>query len=140
MSVSSIMVRVRHGVRRSPPLQIGLVVGFWLAGEGLAKLAGLPVPGSVIGMLLVLALLATRRLSVNSLRRGAEWFIGYMVLFFVPAVMALLDHGELIGLLGLKILAVIVGGTFSVMLVTGFIVDLCTRWGARDAAVHASGD
>ena len=63
-----------------------------------------------------------------------------MMLFFVPAVVALLDHGELIGLLGLKILAVIVGGTFTVMLVTGFIVDLCTRWGARDAAVHASGD
>lgn len=140
MSASSIMVRVRHGVRRSPPLQGGLVVGFWLAGESIAKLAGLPVPGSAIGMLLVLALFATRRLSVQSLRRGAEWFIGYIVLFFVPAVMALLDHGELIGLLGLKILAVIVGGTVTVMLVTGLVVDLCTRWGARDAAVHVSVD
>ncbi|SJZ59309.1 holin-like protein [Enhydrobacter aerosaccus] len=140
MRVSWLRVRVRRGVHRSPLLQIGLVVGFWLAGEGIAKLTGLPVPGGVIGMLLVLALLATRRVSAHSLRRGAEWFIGSMVLFFVPAVMALLDHRELLGLLGLKILAVIVGGTVAVMLVTGLIVDLCTRWGARDAAAHASGD
>jgi NADPH:quinone reductase-like Zn-dependent oxidoreductase len=43
------------------------------------------------------------------------------------SVLAVLDHRELFGLLGLKILAVILGGTIAVMAVTGLIVDLCWR-------------
>jgi holin-like protein len=49
------------------------------------------------------------------------------VLFFVPAALAVLDHRELLGLVGLKVLAVIVGSTLAVMGVTGLIVDLCYR-------------
>ena len=38
------------------------------------------------------------------MRRGTEWFINDMVLLFVPAVLAVLDHRELFGLVGLKVL------------------------------------
>jgi holin-like protein len=125
MSTRSISTRFRRFVHRNRPLQFGLVFAFWLAGQSLVKLAGLPVPGGVVGMLAVLLLFATRRLSVLSVRRGAEWFIGDMVLFFVPAVLAILDHREFLGLLGLKVLGVIVGSTLAVMGVTGLSVDLC---------------
>jgi len=43
-------------------------------------------------MAFVLTLLATRRISLFTLRRGAEWFVGEMMLFFVPAVVSVLDH------------------------------------------------
>jgi holin-like protein len=59
--------------------------------------------------------------------RGAEWLIGDMVLFSVPAVLAVLDHRELVGLVGLKILGVILGSTLAVMGVTGLTVSLCSR-------------
>ena len=41
------------------------------------------------------------------MRRGTEWFINDMVLLFVPAVLAVLDHRELFGLVGLKVLAAV---------------------------------
>jgi len=64
---------------------------WWIATYGV-HLWGLPVPPGIVGMAFVLTLLATRRISLFTLRRGAEWFVGEMMLFFVPAVVSVLDH------------------------------------------------
>ena len=45
-----------------------------------------------------------------------------------PCLPALLDHPEFMGPLGLKILAVIVCGTVTVMVVTALFIELCYRW------------
>lgn len=127
MSPRSITTLLQRLVHRNGPLQLGLVLTFWLAGESLARLARLPLPGGVVGMLMVLCLFATRRLSVLSLRRGAGWLIKDMVLFFVPTVLAVLDHGELLGLVGLKVFGVIMGSTLAVMAVTGVTIDVYSR-------------
>lgn len=128
-----LIVLLRITLRRSRLLQIALIVMFSLLGQSLAQALGLPVPGGVIGMALVLALLATRRLGVRNVRRGASWLLGEMLLFFVPAVMSLLDHREFLGMLGLKLLAVIVLGTALVMAGTALTIDLCYRWMNRHA-------
>jgi holin-like protein len=133
MHPSRILSRLRPVLHRSRVLQIALLIGFWVLGEQLTRLSSLPVPGGVIGMAIVLALLASRRLSPFSLRRGAYWLLAEMLLFFVPAVMAILDHGELAGALGLKLLAVILPGTLLVMGGTALTVDLCYRSRARHA-------
>jgi holin-like protein len=127
MSSQSISTRLKRFVHRNGPLQVGLVLAFWFAGQSIVRLTGLPVPGGVVGMLAVLLLFATRWLSVLSMRRGAEWLIGDMVLFFIPAVLAVLDHRELLGVVGLKVLGVILCSTIAVLGVTGLTVDLCFR-------------
>ncbi|MGV2907974.1 CidA/LrgA family protein [Achromobacter sp. AGC25] len=124
---------LRLALRRSRLLQIALIVLFALLGQVLAKALGLPVPGGVIGMALVLALLATRRLRVRNVHRGASWLLAEMLLFFVPAVMSLLDHREFLGMLGVKLLVVILLGTAMVMAGTALTIDLCYRWMNRHA-------
>ncbi|GHH03693.1 hypothetical protein GCM10010961_41860 [Pseudodonghicola xiamenensis] len=115
-------------MRRSRLLQVTLVFAFWGLGEGLVRLLGLPLPGGLIGMVVLLGLLLTQRLSVFSARRGANCFLADMILFFVPAALAVVDHHEFLGLIGLKVLAVILISTLAVMLVTGLAVDLFLRW------------
>ena len=107
--------------------QILLLLAFWQAGEAIVRLAHLPIPGAIAGMLLVLALFASGRVGVAGMRRGAEWFLAEMLLFFVPAVLAVLDHGEFIGIVGLKVLAVILVGTIIVMGVTAIAIDIGCR-------------
>lgn len=126
-------VLLRSLLRRSRVLQIALLILFSLLGQVLASAAGLPVPGGVIGMALVLALLAAGLLRVRNVHRGANWLLGEMLLFFVPAVMSLLDHREFLGLLGLKLLAVILLGTALVMIGTALTIELCYRWMNRHA-------
>lgn len=133
------MSRPRHSVllrsvlRRSRLLQIVLITLFALLGQMLANAAGLPVPGGVIGMALVLALLASGLLRICNVHRGASWLLGEMLLFFVPAVMSLLDHREFLGVLGAKLLVVILLGTALVMAGTALTIDLCYRWMNRHA-------
>jgi holin-like protein len=126
-------VALRRRLHASRLVQIGLVGLFWAAGEGLVRLFGLPLPGGVVGMLIVLGLFASGRIRLVSMRRGAEWFLAEMLLFFIPVVLAVLDHGELWGLVGLKIFGVILVGTLAVMAVTALTVDLCLRLQARAA-------
>jgi len=134
MNVHSLLIRFRYALHHSRLMQIATLVGFWLAGEFFVRLVGLPLPGGIVGMALVLALLLSGRISLFSMKRGAEWFLAEMLLFFVPAVLAVLEHQELIGLLGLKIMAVILLGTLTVMSVTALTVDLCYWWSLRYVA------
>ncbi|MQT14981.1 CidA/LrgA family protein [Segnochrobactrum spirostomi] len=124
----TLVVTGRRGLRRSRLAQAVLLIIVWQAGDIVARTTGVPIPGGVIGLFIALALLASHRVSAISLRRGAMWLLAEMLLFFVPAVPAVLDHPELFGWLGLKIVAVILVGTCAVMGVTALAVDLCYRW------------
>jgi len=123
-------------MHRTPLLQLGMVAACWLAGEAVVRSLGIPLPGGIVGLAMLLLLLMSRRLSAPAMRRGAQWLLADMLLFFVPAVLAVLDHREFLGLVGLKILFVIVLSTAAVMLVTAFAVDRCYRWREAHAAAR----
>jgi holin-like protein len=121
------MLIARRRVRRSRIAQICLIFALWGVSAGIARLLPLPIPSSMLGLALALTLLATRRIGLFTLRRGAEWLLGDMMLFFVPAVVSILDHPEFIGRLGLELLAVIVAGTLAVMTVTALTTEMIWR-------------
>jgi len=139
MTTHALSIRLRYGLHHSRSGQIALLGAIWLIGEAVVRATGLPLPGGIVGLALLLGLLATRRISLLSLRRGANWFLAEMLLFFVPAVLAVLNYPQLLGLLGLKILIVILGGTVAVMGVTAMTVEMSSRWRARHGGSHALG-
>lgn len=108
---------------KSRILQIVLICALWFFAEEFSLLFHIPIPGGVIGLLFVLMLLQFKILSIRSLALGAEWFLAEMLLFFIPAVPAVLNHQEFFGWTGLKILAIIIIGTIIVIIGTAFIVD-----------------
>lgn len=126
-----LFIQSRFFMHRSLIAQMMLIGAFWLLGEVIARYAHLPLPGGIIGLGLVLLALGFGWLSLSSMKRGANWLLAEMLLFFIPAVLALLDHKEFIGFLGLKILLVILAGTLVVMSVTALTIDLCYRWTLR---------
>jgi holin-like protein len=132
---TGISIRSRHAVRNSRLLQIALIFAFWLLGEAIVRVARVPLPGGIIGMAIVFGLLATHRISLHSMRRGAQWYLAEMLLFFVPAVLAVLNHSELFGMLGVKVLVVILGSTASVIAVTALIMDVFVHFRSRHDVV-----
>lgn len=114
-------------------LQIAVLIAIWWASEALVHALALPIPGGVVGMAVLLVLLASGRVRIAWFSRGSSGLLDHMLLFFVPATMALLDHPELFSLTGLKVLAVIFVGTFLVMTGTALVVEVCFRWNARHA-------
>lgn len=129
-----------------PGKRLGVLVGGWLQALGLiglwwvcdmaVKAAGVPVPGGILGMLVLTGLLLAGVLPARWLRRGAGGLLDHMLLFFVPAFMTLRDHPELMGVMGLKLLVVIVAGIVSVMAGTALVVELHFR--ARTRHVRQS--
>ena len=126
-----IRLSLRHFFHRYRLAQIGLLVALWAVGGEIAKAFELPLPGGIVGLFIALALLATGGVSLFSMKRGAEWFIAEMLLFFVPAVLAVLDHREFLGLLGLTILVIILASTAMVMAATALTIDLILRWSEK---------
>lgn len=115
---------IQEKVQQSRLTQIALIAAFWGLGEGIARIGHVPIPGSVIGLFLLFVLLLSGRMNLLTVRRGAQWFLAEMLLFFIPAVLTVLDHQEFFGLIGIKVLAVILFGTLMVMTATGLAVEL----------------
>ena len=63
----------RRKLHRSGFLQVLLIIAIWLAGDALVRRLGLPVPGGVVGMFILITLFASRRFSPLNVRFGAEW-------------------------------------------------------------------
>lgn len=126
-SIQAATITGRLQLRRHRILQIALLVAFWLLGQAVVRWAGLPLPGAIAGMGAMLALLATGRLEVACVRAGARWLLADMLLFFVPAVAAILDHPELMGWVGVKALLVILISTVMVMATTALVVERISR-------------
>jgi holin-like protein len=118
----------RRQLRTRGLFQIALILLIWQAGECLVRWLGLPIPGAVLGMLLLLGFLWHGGCHVADLRKGTHWFLAQMLLFLLPTVASLLDHPEFFGWLGLKLLAAVCAGTLTVMIVTALFMDACHRW------------
>ncbi|MBF8222109.1 CidA/LrgA family protein [Halomonas sp. 328] len=80
------------------PIVLGMSVllGCQLVGELLARGVGLPVPGPVIGMTLLLAGLLVLGRVPEGLRRTGEGLLRHLTLLFVPAGVGMMVHFELI--------------------------------------------
>ncbi len=109
------------------PVELAALIAIWWIAGRLGTLLHLPLPGSLLGLFLLLAALALRLIHPNRLRRGSNLLLRHLILFFIPPMMVLLDHPEMIGGLGIKLLAIIVIGTVSVMTATGLVVQYLVR-------------
>lgn len=69
------------------------LLGFQLAGETLARLSSLPVPGPVIGMAMLFAILSARPVGESrALDRAASGLLRHFSLLFVPAGVGVVTH------------------------------------------------
>ncbi|AHC37801.1 murein hydrolase regulator LrgA [Pseudomonas fluorescens] len=124
--------RFKHFSRLLTELVVLLAI--YLLGTQLAVWLAWPVPGGVVGLGLLLATFATGLVKPAALQLGAGVLMAEMLLFFIPALMSLLDYGGLLRNEGWRILLVIGLSTLAVMLVTAFTVEWVCRWRLRHEA------
>lgn len=98
-----------------------------LFGEWIVLALGLPVPGPVVGMVLLLAGLIFKREVPDLIRQPAEGLLRHLALLFVPAGVGLMVHGKLIAEEWLVILVALVVSTLITILVTALVLKRLTR-------------
>ena len=114
--------------------ELVVLLAISLLGTQLVAWLAWPIPGGVMGLGLLLAAFATGLVKPAALQLGAGVLMAEMLLFFIPALMSLLDYGGLVRNDGWRILLVIGFSTLAVMLVTAFTVELVCRWKLRHEA------
>ncbi|WP_407539162.1 CidA/LrgA family protein [Deinococcus radiomollis] len=73
-------------------LGLGLLLGFAALGQGLVTLLRLPFPGSVVGLLLLLAALSLRWVRLDWVDVAADGLTSLLGLLFVPAAVGVVDY------------------------------------------------
>lgn len=118
--------------------QVILIALIWLGADYLSRHFWHRVPSSLMGLSLAFLFLAFGIVRREWLASGASWLIGEMLLFFVPAVIAIVQYGAMIRSNGLAILAVILISTVCVMVSTALAVDLVWRLQTRKSPAKES--
>lgn len=81
----------------------------------------LPIPGTVIGILILLAALTLLRRVPGALRDVAEYMLKHLNLFYIPAAIGIMAHVALVRQDLIPILAALFGSTF-LSLIVGVLV------------------
>jgi putative effector of murein hydrolase LrgA (UPF0299 family) len=89
-----------------------------LAGEAVVRALSLPVPGPVVGMVLLFALLLVRAPLPALISETADGLLKHLSLLFVPAGVGVVQHLELLGNTGLRLIAVVILTTVIALAVT----------------------
>lgn len=84
-----------------------ILIIFTVIGGGLAQISGLPLPGSIFGMMLLLALLIIMRRTPTILADSVHSLTPYMPLFIVPASVGLVTQTDLLMEHGVALLIIL---------------------------------
>jgi holin-like protein len=95
--------------------------------SGMLAQAGFPVPGNVIGMLILLGGLSSGLVPVSYVEKLAGWLIRNLGLFFVPAGVGLVQYRSELGQHSLTILVATIASTFLVLATTGAVASASAK-------------
>jgi len=105
---------------------LALLLGCQLAGELLARATGLPWPGPVLGLLLLIGLLAAG-LWQGPIAAACEVLLAHLSLLFVPVGVGVIVHIGLVSQYGLRLLAVVVASTLLGMAAAALVLHRLWR-------------
>lgn len=109
------------------PVQVVIYIVFFLLAQQLVEWFHLPLPANIVGMLLLLALIVLGVLPLKWVKAGSRWLLAEMLLFFVPAVVAVVNYSQLLRVEGWRIMLVIGISTLLVLATTALVVDRVYR-------------
>ncbi|BBR38110.1 CidA/LrgA family protein [Aeromonas allosaccharophila] len=109
------------------PFQIVLLAAIWLLADIAVRTLHLPLPANLTGMLLLLACILLGVVKAQWFEAGARWLLAEMLLFFVPAVVAVVNYQELLLEEGWRIMVVLLVSTTLVLGTTALVVDRVYR-------------
>ncbi|EZH68119.1 hypothetical protein DH09_01685 [Bacillaceae bacterium JMAK1] len=96
-------------------LQLAVLVLFYFVGMMISNWIPFPIPGSVIGMLLLLLCLQLKVIKIQWVKKGATLLIVHMPLLFIPILAGLIQHLDLLRVHGLTLVVITALSTWLVL-------------------------
>ncbi|MGL5151326.1 MAG: CidA/LrgA family protein [Clostridium sp.] len=100
-----------------------IIVGIYLLGELISATLNLPIPGNILGMMILLIALILRLIRVEQIENIVKFFLSHLAFFFIPAGVGLMTSLNIIRDTGTSVLIICVITTIIVIGVTGKVVE-----------------
>ncbi|WP_201715695.1 CidA/LrgA family holin-like protein [Rossellomorea arthrocnemi] len=101
-------------------IQVGILYAFSLIGGAVEQLFHLPTPGSIIGLMLLLACLSLKIVPLIIVEDGASFLLAILPLLFIPAMTGVMNYPSLLSGTGAVLFLIVVLSTIVTMAVSGF--------------------
>ena len=109
--------------------QTALLAGISLAMNWLVRVTGIPVPGNILGIVVIFTLLCCCVLREQWFDTAAPFLLRHMIFFFVPLTVGLMDCYELFFDHGLVLIAALVVSFFVPLALVGALGSLLYKKG-----------
>ncbi|WP_088009621.1 CidA/LrgA family protein [Indiicoccus explosivorum] len=116
---------VRKGFRIV--MQVAVLYLFFLLGEAVVAFFGLIIPGSVVGLLLLLTGLLTKVVPISLIEDGAKAMLLFLPLFFVPATVGIIEYPEFLSSRGALLIVMVLVSTCISLISAGWTGQLLER-------------
>ena len=107
--------------------QLLILCGVFWTGSQLAEWSGLPVPGSVVGVVLLFFLLLFGVIQLEYVEEVADYLLKHLVLFFIPIAAALMDTADIFRENGWTLAVVIIIGVILPLWAAGTVTQMIRR-------------
>ena len=113
--------------------QLAIIFTFLAAGEGVVWLTGIPVPSSILGMLMLTMSLQLGIVKLHRVDRAADALVKNLGFFFIPAGIGLMDCLGLLAEQWIPIVGSAAISTAVVLAITGQLHQLTRKFFTRHA-------
>ena len=108
-------------------LQLALILGICYVGELIHDYTGIPIPGNILGMLILLLLLCLKVIKLEQIREVSEFFLKRLAFFFLPPAIGLMLVGDDVKSQWPLLLILCIVLTIVTMAATGWTVQLFSK-------------
>jgi len=107
--------------------QLAILWAIYWVSTWFVSVTGVPIPGNVVGVVVLFTLLCTGVLKVRQIELATDFLLRHLVFFFAAVAVGLMEWGEVFYDYGLTLLAAIVISTVLPLLVVGRVSQFLHR-------------
>jgi len=107
--------------------QLAIILAIYLTGLLIENLLSLPIPGSIIGMLLLLILLHLKIVKVEKIKQVSDFFLNNMMFFFIPATVSIMVSYQILEGVLLEMTTLIIISTLITISITALVVQYLAK-------------
>lgn len=104
-----------------------IILGFVVTGDFLYKVVHVPIPGNILGMMLLLIGLLSGKIKLKQIETVSQFLLSHLALFFIPTSVGLLAVTGILQDAWYKLLIISVVSTLIFMITTAYVVMLLRR-------------
>lgn len=108
-------------------IQILFIHIFLFLGALIKNLITIPIPASMVGLILLLIALSLKIVKLEWVEKGGNWLLAELILFFIPSAVGIVNYDEIVSWQGAKTVLLIGLSTFIVIGVTAYTADMSDK-------------